>query len=168
MSRGGTLLAVALTLALSPAAAAGQTAAQPDLMFVSRHGRVLTGDDTYNSDGVGQQRNVIVQDVLVLSVRVQNDGTQAADFTIAGSPGNSDLGVRYFTHGPLETIPTMPVQNSVFAVRVLPGAFKKLRVVVDTNPDAPLGTTQTIVISATNGAATDAVRATITKVSTPE
>ncbi|MSO78473.1 MAG: hypothetical protein EXQ79_02570 [Acidimicrobiia bacterium] len=166
MSRGGVLLVVALTLALSPAAAAGQSASQPDLVIVGRNGNTLTGDNIYNSDGVGQQREVIVDRRTVLVIRVQNDGTDRDIFTISASPPSQGFRVRYLSgrHDVTKPVTAGDTAN-FFAPVVATGEFAQLRVVIKVIPAAKLGAHLSLTIRATSGA-TDAVHIEATKTST--
>jgi hypothetical protein len=161
------LLAVALTLALSPAAAAGPSRAQPDLVIVGRDGNTFTGNDIYNADGVGQERSVIIQRHLVLIVRLQNDSTTTGIFDVSGSPAAPGFKVRYFSG---QTDVTRDATSSSFLRSAHAGQFFKVRIVINVLPEAPLGAKQSLVVSAVEhfGDATDAVKLDVTKVSTPD
>jgi hypothetical protein len=143
VSRGGVLLAVALTLVLSPAAAAGQSGAQPDLIIVGRDGSTLTGDDVYDT-GTGQQRSVIVDDRVEFTIRIENDGDHAEDYGIIGTvlTGRAeDFRIRYRVgSAELQT----PFSKRRFSARVKgleAGAARDLHIVVQAIKRAPLGST---------------------------
>jgi hypothetical protein len=174
VSRGALLLAVALTLALSPAAAAGQAEAQPDVIIVGRHGTGFTGDNVYNADGVGQQREVIVDRRAVVVVRIQNDGGGPATFVECASPASAGFSIRYeLSHQDISEVLTRAcdLHSPAFRVRELPGRGHTLRIHITADRHAQLGALQNIVITAVNRAtptATDTVKIEITKTSTPE
>jgi len=162
VTRGGVLLAVALTLVMAPATAAGQVAAQPDLMFVSRGGDVLTGDDLYNDDGVGQQRNVVVDQRVSLTLRIENEGDQPAEFVVRGSVPGAGFAVKYFYEG---VDIASELESEGYPLSVPGGSFEKVKVVVRVS-DPPFGAEQDVLITASSGTARDAVRITVTNVST--
>jgi hypothetical protein len=176
VSRGGVLLAVALTLAPSPAAAAGQTASQPDLVIVGRHGTGVTGNDVYNDTGVGQQRSVNVTGHWELfrqqefRLRLQNDGAEDADFSVCIAPSsNAPIGFRIFGFGrdQSEIDPSACDPQLQLTRRIAAGRSVALSLVVDVDPDTPLGERETVLVVATHGAASDAVLIKVTNVSTP-
>ncbi len=172
MWRGGTLLAVALTLALSPAvAAAGQTSAQPDLKMIGRGPTILVGEDIYNADGVGQQRSLIAQRHVTLDVVLENEGSRAASFVIQGSSGSAGFSVSYqrVGHSGVRDL-TAEVVGQGLTWTLRPQAERALVVFIDADTDAPLGVVQSLLVTATSTtdpASSDAVRATVTNVSTP-
>ncbi|MEX0663984.1 MAG: hypothetical protein WD598_04340 [Acidimicrobiia bacterium] len=170
MSRGGVILAVAFTLALSPAAAAGQVNSQPDVMIVGRAGAVLTGDDLYGSTNVGQQRSMIVDDRLAFSVRIQNDGAESDSFLVTVRTSDAGFEVRSFL-GKRDV--TAGAQNGTLELRhVPPEAARRLRVEV-TASTAAFGATLELVITAAapqpgETRPADSVYVEITNISTPE
>lgn len=167
MSRGGILLAVALTLALSPAAAAGQAATQPDLMIVGRGGAFFVGDNLYNDDGVGQQRSLIVDQRTIFVIRVQNDGLGSDDIAVRGSPAVPGFTVRYL-RGRSDVTDRL-TDHGLLIRSIAPGATRDLRIVVEADADAPLGAVLQLLIKAagTPSHDSDAVKVEVTKVSTP-
>lgn len=180
MSRGGVLLAVALTLVFSPAAAAGQTAPKPDLMIVGRDGVALTGDDIY-ANGAGQQRSVIVQRRITLFVRIQNDGAAPGDVGLivldVGITGSQrpEFGVRYRL-GRTDVTDRIPQEAQINSDRQVqlkhfaPGDERELKIVITARPSAPLGANLELAVKAagTTRFDGDSVYFTITKVSNPE
>ncbi len=165
-----------LTLALSPAAAAGQSGAQPDLILVGRDGNTFTGDDIYNDDGSGQTRSVIVDKRTVIVIRIQNDGDAPSDFDVAahdrGMSGRSTafrLKLRLSGAG-LTAESRAPDGSRGFAIESLgPGAQQDIRLIVTTQPEGRLGAELELFVKAA-GTAThdgDTLRITFTKTSTP-
>ncbi len=173
MSRGALLLAVALTLAISPAAATGQSGAQPDLILVGRDGNTFTGDDIYGN-GAGQQRNVIVDTRVELTIRIQNDGDHVEDYgligTVVSGPAD-DFRIRYrLGNSELQS----PFSERRFSARVYglkPGSSRDLHIVVRAMKDAPLGSQLHLEVYARpprHGVPeSDTVKIEITKTSTP-
>lgn len=141
MTRGGVLLAVALTLVLTPATAAGQTGSQPDLMIVNDGRGTTTGDDTYG-DGVGQQRSVIVDDRVVLTIRLENDGAEREDYGlhvhVMGGDEDAFL-LRYRLDDSDISKWVTSRRVSLRVAGVAPGDTRDVHLVVRALDDAPLG-----------------------------
>jgi hypothetical protein len=171
VQRGGILLAVALTLAVSPAVAAAQTSAQPDLAIVGRGDAFLVGDDLYNADGVGQQRNLIAGRHATFDVVLENEGARAESFLIQASAATAGFHVTYHQvrlSGVRDLTAAVVGDGLTWTIR--PHGKRPFVVFVDADTEAPLGAVQSLLITATSTAdrsSIDAVRVTITNVSTP-
>lgn len=126
-------------------------------MFVGRAGAVLTGDDIYNDDGVGQQRSMIVAERLRITVRIQNESPRRGKYRLTAALS--------------ETTDDFRVRPGTVAVTLGAGLSFDHRIVVTADDDAPLGADQELVITATSKSdptLVDTVRVTVTNVSTPE
>lgn len=140
-------------------------------MIVSRHGKVLNGDDIYNADGLGQQRSVVVEGTTRLQLRLQNDGTERDDFSICiPSSSNSPIDFRIFAEGrdASQIDPSICDPHRQLTRRVKAHKSVPLSLVIDVDLDAPLGERATALILASNGAAVDAVLIKVTKTSAPD
>ena len=166
MARIGILLVLAFALLGGSAAALGPF--QPDVTIAERGDAVSVGDDLYNADAAGQTRSVIVQDRVVLVVRVQNDGTGNCSYSVQASPAAGGFTVRY-RQGRKNVTGDIQHGNLVLE-NVRPGETRTLTVVITAEPAAPLGAEQQILViarSTTEADQVDAARADVTKVSEP-
>jgi hypothetical protein len=123
------LLAVALMLALAPAAAAGQAASQPDLIIVGRNGSGFTGDDLYSTAAIGQTRSVVVQEQTKMRLRIQNDGTESTLFRVTASPPEAGYQIR-FVQGRRD-VTVEAVAGTFEFDDVPPGKTRSVSVVID-------------------------------------
>ena len=160
MRRGGTVLALALLLALvsAPVAAGGTHTA--DVFLKEQGDEYFAGEDLLSADGVGQSRNLLLRDRIVILVKVQNDGDEDATFTVEGSDGENGFRLSYLRAG-------KDITDAVIAgdlsLDIRAGRKRTIRVLVD-GDDADFAAVQLLLLSATTDGATDAARAEITKI----
>lgn len=158
-------------------AAAGGSS-QPDVTIRQRGDAVSAGDDLYGADAAGQTRSIIMERRVVIVVRVQNDGSTDATYSVTATPPAPGFEIRYFVgrlgalrensgvNGHLNV--TRSVLNGTFAFEdVRPGQSRKLVARVTALPGTALGALQDLLVTATSTTdpgQIDAARATITKV----
>ena len=162
MKRGGTVLALAvlLSLGLSPAAAQDGTGTA-DVYLKEKGDDYYAGEDLLSADGAGQSRSLIIEDELVLIVKIQNDGERAGPILVEGTPGEAGFAVRYLRAG--EDV-TDEVIAGDLSLRIRSGRQVSMRIEVDAS-DAGFAATQRLLVRATADEAVDAATAEITKVS---
>jgi hypothetical protein len=171
--RGALLGALFLALAGASvpalaAASAGPAAFQPDVFFQQKGDEYFAGEDLYAANAVGESRSLIIDDRLVLVVKVQDDGTGACAYSIQGSPAAPGYILRYRIGR--RDVTSQALAGTLVFESVRPRETRTMTVLVSVAPNAPLGADQQIVISArstTEPGQVDAVRADITKVSDP-
>jgi len=139
---------------------------------------VSAGDDLYGADAAGQTRSLIVEQGIVIVVRVQNDGSTDDSYSVTATPPAPGFEISYLAgwfgvprensgvSGRLDV--TRSVLNGTFAFEdVRPGQSRKLVARVTALPGTALGALQDLLVTATSTTdpgQIDAARATITKV----
>jgi hypothetical protein len=162
VTRGGTVLALVLllSLGLTPAAAGGTRTA--DVFLKERGDDYFAGEDLLSADGAGQSRSLIVEDDLVVIVKVQNDGDDTATFSVEASEGEDGFRLRYLSGG--EDV-TDDVVAGDLSLDIPAGKKRSIRVEVDAT-DAEFAAVQLVLVSAVSGdGEIDAARAEVTKIS---
>ena len=124
---------------------------------------MLIGEGLFNDDGLGQQRNVIVDEFVSIRIILRHDGSQPADFVVTAPPSNDDYTIRY--EGRRADV-TDDI-SAGYSTGVAVGGAIWFTIKIQAVPTAPLGARLRLLITARGEGVTDAVLIKLTKTSTP-
>lgn len=142
---------------------------QPDGSIQVRNTGNLTGDNVYNTTGVGQAKTATGTFYSsIFHIRIQNDGKAADSFNVLGQSGDEDWLVAYYDSTNTKWDGGVNITKQVLAGTwntgsLEPGAFRDIRVDI-TAFKAPGGSSRTIktaLISAHDTTRRDLVSATV-------